>query len=269
MRRDAERGEHPHDTPSAVWQDSSEPVAVPARFAAGTREIEKLPREDGRGIRDDQLAQIVHDLKSPLSTISLEASLLEDRVAGGEHGETGAIVARIQHNVRYLDRLIHDILDACLIEDGRLELRRAPTEIRALLEDVIDRVVPTRALPRVFMEASERATIDIDDLRIERVVANLLANALKYAPANSGIVVRLNVHAHGVTVSVIDTGTSLTERDVAGLFEKYQRGTTAMRHGGYGLGLYVSREIVEAHGGHIGVRRLPGLGTRFYFDLPW
>jgi signal transduction histidine kinase len=254
---------------AASWQETKEVVAVPVRFASGTREIETLQREDGDGMREEQVAQIVHDLKSPLSTISLETYLLEEKICGNDREELRAALRRIQHNVRYLDRLVHDILDSCLIDAGGFELRRSPTEIHAFLEGVIDRAVPTRYRPRVFLEAQDRVTMAVDDLRIERVVANLLGNALKYAPAATGIVTRLNVHERGITVSVIDAGTSMTERDRGGLFEKYRRGATAAHHDGSGLGLYVSRRIIEAHGGRIDVECVRGIGTRFYFDLPW
>jgi signal transduction histidine kinase len=249
----------------SLWQDQDDDE-VPSRFAAGTREIEKLPDIDPR---EEAVAQIVHDLKNPLSTIRLEAYLLDDKLARGERDDARATLARIQHNISFLDRMVHDILDSCSIEAGKLELHRAPTDIRILLEQVVDRAVPTRDRPRVFLETDGTATLAIDDLRIERVVANLIANALKYAPACTGIVVRLEINPGGVRVSVIDAGTSMTPAEMSVVFEKYRRGHATSSHDGSGLGLYVSREIVEAHGGRIDVECARGIGTRFFFDLPW
>lgn len=220
------------------------------------------------GLREDEVVQIVHDLKSPLSTIALEAYLLEDKLARGTPSDMRSKLARISHNVEFLDRMVHDLLDLCSLNAGRLELHRKPTELRTLLAQIIDRVVPTRDRPRVVLEAEEPAMISIDDLRIQRVVANLVQNALKYAPKNSDIVVRLVTLNQTIRISVSDAGPGIMPTEIGSVFDKFRRASSAGDQDGSGLGLYVSKRIVEAHGGRIDVTSVPGAGAQFFFELP-
>ena len=225
-------------------------------------------RHDNAGLREEDVAQIVHDLKSPLTTIALEAELLEHKLATGDHSDVRHSMTRITRNAWFLERMVQDLLDLCSVEAGQLELHPAPTELRTLLEDVIDRVTTTRDRARVFLRAETPVTTTIDDLRIERVVANFLQNALKYAPDHTGIVVRLEHRGTRVCVSVIDAGPGLSPADMARIFDKYTRTAAARLREGSGLGLYVSKRIIEAHGGHIGVESVQGAGSRFFFELP-
>jgi PAS domain S-box-containing protein len=220
------------------------------------------------GLRQDDVAQIVHDLKNPLSTIALELYQLDGEPAHGHPPKTREALARITRNVEFIDRMVHDLLDLCSAEAGRLELRRRPTELRALLEQIIDRVVPTRDRLRVSLRAAEPMTISIDDLRIERVVANLLQNALTYAPRVTGIIVGLAAVNDAIRVSVTDAGPGMTATEAGTVFDKFRRGSTAGSHEGSGLGLYVSKKIVEAHGGRIDVTSVRGVGSQFFFELP-
>jgi signal transduction histidine kinase len=225
-------------------------------------------RQDNIGLREEDVAQIVHDLKSPLTTIALEAELLEHKLATGDHSDVRHSMTRITRNAYFLERMVQDLLDLCSVEAGVLELRPAPTELRTLLEDVIDRVTTTRDRKRVFLRAETPITLTIDDLRIERVVANFLQNALKYAPDHTGIIVRLEHRGARVCVSVIDAGPGLAPADMARIFDKFTRTSSARMREGTGLGLYVSKRIIEAHGGHIGVESVQGAGSRFFFELP-
>jgi PAS domain S-box-containing protein len=223
------------------------------------------------GLREDDVAQIVHDLKNPLSTIALEVGLLGEKRVRDDSADVadmrGALV-RITHNVEFLDRMVHDLLDLCSLDAGRLELHRRPTELRLLLEQIIDRVVPTRDRGRVSLEATAPVTTSIDDLRIERVVANLVQNALKYAPKASGIIVGLAAATDTIRVSVTDTGPGMTYAEAGYVFDKFRRASTDGAQEGSGLGLYVSKKIVEAHGGRIDVSSVAGAGSQFFFELP-
>lgn len=220
------------------------------------------------GLWEDDVAQIVHDLKNPLSTIAVEVRLLDDKLAHGHPLDTRDALARITRNVEFLDRMVQDLLDLCAFDAGRLELHRRPTELRMLLEQIIDRVVPTRDRGRVSLHAAEPLTASIDDLRIERVVANLLQNALKYAPKITDIVVELAAINDAIRVSVTDAGPGMTPAETRYVFDKFRRASTAGAREGSGLGLYISRKIVEAHGGRIDVTSVQGGGSQFFFELP-
>ena len=215
---------------------------------------------------EDDVAEIVHDLRNPLGAIALEMMLLDERLVGGDREAASRSVRRIQHNVDYLDRLVSDLLDVCAIASGHFKLQRTKAKLRTLLEHVVERL-PAVARERVKLEAAFGPLLELDDVRIQRVVANLLDNALKYAPPASGIVVQLVTESYGACISVIDAGPGVAPADVPHLFERYRR-VAGVQPRGYGIGLYVCKKIVEAHGGTIGVDTIRGEGSRFFFVLP-
>jgi signal transduction histidine kinase len=240
-----------------------------ARFAMGTgTHYPVTSDEDLDDHGGEELAQIVHDLKNPLSSIALEAEVLNELMARGERFDAGRAIGRILHNVMFLDRLIYDLLDACTLTNGKFELHRSRSDLQQLLAGVIDRVVPSADRDRVVLEASGSVIATIDELRIERVIANLLDNALKYTPSTGTIAVRLRGEQRTVQVSVCDQGPGLEPGEAALVFEPYRRAQTSAGRPGTGLGLYVSKQIVEAHGGWIGVESVRGSGARFFFALP-
>jgi two-component system, NtrC family, sensor histidine kinase KinB len=238
------------------------------RFATGTTESPRL-QPDERGLYEDDVAQIVHDLKGPLSTIALEMYVLDRKLASGAYSDLRSTTARIIRNTEFLDRIVHDLLDSCMAGAGKLEIYRAPTELRGLLEQVIDRIVSTRDRGRVRLEAPCPIVVPIDDCRIERVVANLVGNALKYTPPNAEVVVQLQPGPPAALISVRDNGPGMKPSEMQHIFDKYRRGASSHGRDGCGLGLYVTKLIVEAHGGRLGVESVEGSGSRFYFELPW
>ncbi len=230
---------------------------------ASTIMIIARPQIEAAMIDELAVAEIVHDLKTPLSVIGLEAQLAAERWRANEAPMLQ--LDRIERNVAYMDHLVHELLDLCIVDADRLELDIEPVELRHLLEDVIERVVPSPERHRVVLEGP-RFVIECDARRIERVVANLIDNALKHTAASAGIVVRLGRSMMGASISVIDAGPGIAAEQLAQLFGKYRRGTSERR--GTGLGLYVSRKIIEAHGGKLGVESVRGVGSRFFLELP-
>jgi signal transduction histidine kinase len=250
----------------AVMAVDTEPM--PRRFARGTLELERV--EPGPTVvevermLEAEVAEIVHDLKNPLSSITLEAVMLEDKLVRGDRTGGMRSIARIKDNVAYLDRLTLDLLDVCALATGHFQLYREVTDLRALLADVCRRATPGR----VKLDASQSMRVMMDPLRIERVIANLIDNALKYAPGSASIAVRLTGHGGRARVSVIDTGPGIAASELEHIFERYRRATSAGRKSGQGLGLYVCKRIIEAHGGQIGAESSKGVGSHFFFELP-
>jgi PAS domain S-box-containing protein len=219
-------------------------------------------------LREDDVAQIVHDLKSPLATIALETAMLDDRIADLDHTGLQRAIDRITNNVDFLDRMVHDLLDLCALDSGHFALHRSSTDLAMLVEHVVDRAVASRDRHRVRIEAAPGAMLSIDQHRIERVIANLVQNAIKYTPREGRIVVKLEVSRDHASVSVVDEGPGIDANEMATLFEKYRRASNGNAQCGSGLGLFVSKQIVEAHGGRIGVDSARGRGSRFFFELP-
>ncbi len=251
----------PHFDPGPAFDDSPDTPD----FALGTLEMEKLDRLDDD---EEEIVELVHDLKNPLTTIALEMSLIEDTLGHLATPDVRAAMARITRNIAFVDRLVQDMLDASAIDAGAFSVQRRPTEICGLLHQVIERTVSSRDRSRIYVEASGRITVPLDAHRIERVIANLVQNALKYAPATTGVAVRVERLVGRVRVSVIDSGPGIGSADQVHLFERHQRTDVARMHDGSGLGLYISRRIIEAHGGIIGVDSVLNIGSRFYFEVP-
>jgi signal transduction histidine kinase len=251
-----------------------EPKLTPERpaqptLAKGTRDITEQARDaadrSARAI-DDDIAAVAHDVKTPLSIIMLEANVLEERFRRVLTPQARQSLDRILTNAAYIDRLVSDLLDLGSHDAERLVIRRERFELGALIEAALERAVSTVDLSRVTVDLRQRATVIGDPMRIERVLSNLVANAFKHGARRAPVVVRLEVERKLARISVIDSGPGLPAEICRELFERYRRGNA--RNDGYGLGLYISRRIIEAHGGRIGVQSAPGKGCRFYFELP-
>ena len=235
-----------------------EPIALP-RVGAGTREDLRNP---------DLLAEIVHDMKSPLAIIMLETRLLEERLGEGVSHAIERGLQRVALNASYLDRLIMDLLDLGSLEADAFQLHTEPMDLARVVAEALERAVSTPDRERVHIELFEHVKLVADANRIERVISNLIGNALKYTPHGSHVVVRMHLRDGRARVDVIDRGPGLDAEQARTVFDRYRRADTPHGRAGYGLGLYVSRRIVEAHGGTIGVVTAPGKGARFWFELP-
>jgi signal transduction histidine kinase len=224
------------------------------------------------------LAQIAHDLRNPLNSISLEIDVLdvlgvfESKLIGASLADPSRFdlprsLGRIRGNLQFIERLIHDLAEVSMPRQ-RFSLRRTPCNLRELLTNVIDRVIPVWSMARVSFDACQDVVVAVDRLAIERVIANLLDNALKYTPTTANIIVRLTCGTSDVDISVIDEGPGLPQADITQVFKPYQRGSTSCGRPGTGLGLYVAKAIVEAHGGRLGVENMPEHGARFFVAIP-
>lgn len=216
------------------------------------------------------LATVSHDLKNPLGVIEALADMLIDGYAGPLDANQADFARRIKASARQVIVLSENLIDAERIGSGHLVVQRRPTQ----LADVINRTLvvagSASAIKGVALRASVEPglpSIDIDPVQIERVVANLLDNAIKFTP--SGGRVRLNAERRrdGLVVSVCDEGPGIPAEDYPRLAERHFRGARGGENTGTGLGLYIVRTVVEAHGGKLTVRTDRG-GTTMSFSLP-
>jgi len=217
--------------------------------------------------RERQLAFIggvAHDLRNPLGTLLVSLSLL-DRAPS----ETAGIRDRARRQVERLERMIGDLLDRTRVEAGRFDLQLEYCDLRELVARVTSvqqDAAPARKL-RVRLPF-DSVVVRCDVLRIEQVVTNLLTNALKYSPEWSDVEVALTNDHSAAVLSVEDHGIGMTSTDASTIFEPFRRGKNVGGIDGSGLGLSVSRNLVEAHGGSVTVRSELGLGSVFFLRLP-
>jgi signal transduction histidine kinase len=221
--------------------------------------------------RDRLLSTVVHDLNNPLGVVSLSASLLLKHSAEGQ--EDAAIkdyAHRIVRTVRHMTGLVDDLRNQALIQEGRLVLDLRPVRAEELLGDVVEdqrRVAEVHRIDVRVDAGPGLSPVSCDPQRIARVFANLVGNAIKFSPPGSAVIVRASAAAEHVCFSVSDAGPGISPLDLPRVFERFWQADLGRWHG-TGLGLSISKEIVEAHGGSIGVRSELGQGSTFFFTLP-
>ncbi|MBI5549692.1 MAG: PAS domain-containing protein [Deltaproteobacteria bacterium] len=215
-------------------------------------------------LREEYLALTSHDLRSPLASISLATQGLRRRLSPPAP-ETGYLLARIESNAQRMDAMLQDLLETARLESGSFSLQKRPIDLFALIRGVVERM----AVERVELKlCPQPCLVDADPERLERVVVNLLSNALKYSTPPSVVVVEVRPDRRHAVLSVTDHGVGIPKDQLAHLFHRFFRARTGKKLEGLGLGLHIARLVVEAHGGRIWVRSEEGRGSTFYISLP-
>lgn len=226
-------------------------------------------QEEATRLKEDFVSAAAHDLKTPLTTLLGQAQILELRFgrdpALAQHQPA---IARIAREARRLSALVEDLLDASRIEEGKLEVRREPTDLAVVLRHVAERSRPQRE--RIVVDAGEHLTGSYDRRRIEQLVANLVENGLKYSAEDSPVEVRAWRDDGRIHITVRDHGIGIPASDLPHIFDRFKRASNvdARSYAGIGLGLYICRGIAEEHGGRIWVESAVGQGSTFHVTLP-
>lgn len=222
------------------------------------------------GIRRQEmlLAVVSHDLKAPLTALAGQARILRSHEAANPF-----VAARSEAILRAAGRmstLIDDLVDGARYTSGRLALRLEHVPLRAHLLQTIAGMEGAQDVGRIRIEVSDDPVLAIraDPARLERILANLISNALKYSPEDTCVTVGGERRGGRVVVAVRDQGPGVAVEDLPHLFQPYFRGSSARRTEGIGLGLHGTRLLVEAHDGTITVVNAPGGGAEFRVDLP-
>ena len=226
-------------------------------------------------VRDEFLSIASHELRTPLTSLKLRAERLHQQVtkppATGQLDaarlarDAGVALTQVLHLVRMVDVL----LDVSRISEGPLALDRDDLDVGPLVAGVADRLKEpaTTAGSPIRVEIRGAATARWDRFRIEQVVTNLLSNAIKYG-AGKPVDIVVAPSSGSARIVVTDRGPGIDAQHHGRLFERFARFAPARQYGGFGLGLWIARVIVEAHGGTIGVDSQVGQGASFFVDLP-
>jgi PAS domain S-box-containing protein len=243
------------------------PVRDPAGRIVGVATIIRDVTERKRleQAQEDFMAMVSHDLRSPITALSGQAQLMKRRQRYDEKA-----VDVILEQARRIARLVSDLQALVSMEAGEIELIRAPMDLVATVREAADRLRATGGAGHpVRIEAPEAGLTGAWDRdRINQVLDNLLGNAAKYAPEESEIVVQVERAGDRARVSVIDHGPGIPAGTLPHLFERFYRAGRDRALPGLGLGLYISRMLVEAHGGRIRARSPHGGGCTIVFTLP-
>ena len=245
-----------------------------ARVNEMNDELQRLYRELEAASRhkSEFLANMSHELRTPLNAILGFSQVLEKRLFGELNEKQGEYVEDIRSSGNHLLSLINDVLDLSKVEAGQIELEVAPFSLREAVERGIVMVRERASKNEVALAAEiapEVQVVTADERRIRQVLFNLLSNAVKFTPAGGRIEVSAARVNGQIQVAVADTGPGIALEDRDRIFEEFQQTDVGARqHEGTGLGLALSKRLVELHGGRIWVESELGAGSRFVFTLP-
>jgi len=254
-----------------TFLDQAASVIERARLRRESLQIELLKRTDA--LRAALLSSVSHDLRTPLSSIKAAASsLLQEDVQWDEEARRSFALA-IEHEADRLNRLVGNLLDMSRIEGGALKPEKEWYPVDELIHDVLDHMQPVLQGRTVQTHLpDDLPPVELDYLQMDQVLTNLIENAVRYTPPESPIEVSAQIDGEQMVISVADRGPGIPQADKERVFDKFYRVLGTQRNAatipGSGLGLAVSKGLVEAHGGHIWVEDRPGGGSIFRFTLP-
>jgi PAS domain S-box-containing protein len=226
-------------------------------------------------VRDEFMATASHELKTPLTSLKLQIQLFQRGVQKNDlHVYTPQKVQQLLEKnsgqIDRLTRLVDDMLDISRMRTGKLTLKKEPCEIGSVLKDILARtrdqfLASGSGLPLVTQ--TDRALGEWDPLRIEQVMTNIITNAIRYGKGKP-ISIDIKNYQDSVRISVKDQGLGIARSDLVKIFNRYERGLLSREVSGLGLGLFITQQIVEAHGGKIWVESEINQGATFFVDLP-
>jgi len=247
-----------------VWDESEEFAGAALAYKDVTDFMRALQ------VKDEFVSSVSHELRTPLTSIHGYALLLleqEDLAA-----QTRAHLSVISRNTERLQRLVDDLLHTAQVDEDGLHVERTDTDISQVVRDAVQAAEPAARTHGVSLslDAPAGLVVKVDPQRIAQVVDNLVSNALKYTPAGGDVTVAVVLDGSRVEISVSDTGVGIDAADRDRLFTRFFRARIASEREiqGVGLGLNITRSIVEGHGGRIEVESEPGRGSTFRVRLP-
>lgn len=220
-------------------------------------------------LRDDVTSIVAHDLRQPLTTIIGQAEIAERAAKARKLTAIAQSAEAIYTGAKRMNVMIQDLVDSVRLEAKTLELDRKPLDLDSYLRDILDRNKTSLDITRVRLDVQPNLPlVPADPDRLERVILNLLSNALKYSKSGTPVDIRVHKTGRFVQVDVQDRGQGIPAEDQQHLFERFYRGVGARKKESIGLGLYIARILVEAHCGRIWVKSEVGKGSTFSFTLP-
>ncbi len=216
-------------------------------------------------LRADFMRAVSHDLRTPLSVILGQGLTIPKLADDPERVRRSA--AAIVRGAERMEAMVQELVDLTLIEASQVRLNRRSLDITSVTHELMERLSSALEMRRVRLEAPEELPqVWADPSRLERILTNLVSNALKYSSGE--VVIKLDRRSGEVITEVADRGPGIAPEDLPRLFRRYYRAGTTGKRQGLGLGLFITKGLVEAHGGRIWVESQVGVGSRFSFSLP-
>lgn len=224
-------------------------------------------------MKNDFVNNMTHELKTPISTISLASQMLNDRSIPDEQKNLGHISRIIQTESKQLGYQVERVLQMAIFDHGELKLKSEPVDLHDIVETVAQNFLlqmDKRGGKLEFFPEADQAVVTGDLIHLTNVISNLLENAMKYTNRNPEITISTLNENRSIVVSVADNGMGISKEDQKRIFDKFYRVPTGNVHNvkGFGLGLSYVKLIVEGHGGTIKIKSEPNKGSRFNIHLP-
>jgi PAS domain S-box-containing protein len=218
-------------------------------------------------MRDEFIAVAAHELRNPLNILVLTLQLLY-RASHDPAGsaQVRSLVGKLKTHLDRLNDLVERLLDVTRIRAGKFELFREMLDVNLLVREVVDRFAEQTSAIRLCVDHESAVQCFCDRLRIDQALTNLISNAIKYGRQRP-ITVSVSIQDGHVLISVKDQGIGLSRRDLERIFNQFEQGTAAPGNNGLGLGLWITKRIIEAHGGTIEAESEPGVGSVFTIKL--
>ncbi|RYY60707.1 MAG: PAS domain S-box protein [Chitinophagaceae bacterium] len=236
-------------------------------FSGFVMDITEQKKDEQR--KSDFIAMVSHELKTPLTALSGYIQMLQIRMSGTSDPFTVNALETASKQVRKMTRLINGFLNISRLESGKINLEYSHFRLDELvLHSVNEARQLNPGFTFIYNGCSEQCLVYADYDKVSNVLSNLLTNAVKYSPGTNEIIIQCESSDHTGRISVTDTGIGISPEHQAKLFQRYFRVNTDRAISGFGIGLYLSKEIIERHHGEIGVESEPGVGSTFFFTLP-
>ncbi len=253
------------------FRASAAPIRDPGGRLIGAvvvvRDVTELVELDR--LKDEFIRVAAHELKTPVAIMKGYAQALL-RSPTIEPARRNKMLEAIDHGADRITRLIDDLLDISQLQLGQITFRKERVDLTGLVRSVVDEMAPTAPKHSLRLIKAEPAVVHGDEERLAQVVRHLIANAIKYSPKGGNVDIAVRTQNGEAVVSVRDYGIGIPKERQARIFERFYRAHTGTPYdyAGMGVGLYISREIVRAHGGRIWFESEPGKGSTFHFALP-
>ena len=220
--------------------------------------------------KNDFIGMVSHELKTPLTSLKGYVQILGSKARKQEDAFMASALQKAEIQVNKMSSLINGFLNVSRLESGKIILDKQYFRVDEIIRDIIDDTLITSTNHTITLHPCGPFSVYADQEKIEAVISNLLSNAIKYSPGSKNIEITCKLCGDAVQISVSDEGMGIRKEDMEKLFERYYRveGKLTKDISGFGIGLYLSAEIIARHGGKIWVESEVGKGSVFHFSLP-
>ncbi|UEG54628.1 PAS domain-containing protein [Mucilaginibacter daejeonensis] len=220
--------------------------------------------------KNDFIGMVSHELKTPLTSLKAYLQILQARALKANDSFTSGALEKADNQVKKMTGIINGFLNVTRLESGKIHIDKQHFALGELIKETDEEISATVSGHTVIFECTEELIVEADRDKIGQVINNLVSNAVKYSPNGSHIEVKCAAVNDQAVISVSDNGMGIKEQDIEKLFDRYYRVEGEMTHtiSGFGIGLYLSAEIIQRHNGRIWVESEYGKGSTFYFSLP-